>query len=247
MDILLEQKLTNLDSINDEDFNLDYFKKGFRNKHIKEIFLTESIKEKKFELIEKALNKRYINKKNIQEITNIFKFEDDDENYFRLFEIENSLILRPHLLKIEYIDRILGNEKIKEKRKLEYIDQLCRNIVNSQNINYDIIEKIFNYYPNSKVLYKRIYRYILDYRVVNFLMNIEIRKRNNILKKIEHNFRKRLIIKMAINFIEKNNVNKFIDMSKIKENKFFSDKKIISNLPQIYKDQISFNSILENF
>lgn len=245
MDILLEQKLTNLDSINDDDLNLDYFKKGFRKKHIKEIFIKESIKEKKFELIEKALNKRYIDKKNIQEIADIF--EKDSESYFRLFEIENSLILRPQLLNIEYIDRILVNKKIKEKRKLEYIDQLCRNIVNSENINYYIIEKIFNHYPNSKVLYKRIYHYILDYRVVSFLMNIEIKKRNNILKKMEHNFRQRLIINMAINFIEKNNVNKFIDMSKIKDNKCFEDKKIISNLPQIYRDQINFNSILENF
>lgn len=251
MDKQFQEKLINLNSIIDEDFNLPYFKKSLKKGYVKEIYIRECIKEKKFYLIEKALKNKLINKKILINIVSLLEINKDisTNEYITLLEIENSLIFIPEVCKIEYIDVILKNEKIKYKRKIEYISQLSRNIYYSTNykLNLNIIEKILDNYPNNFKITNKINYNINEINMVKEILNLKIQERNNLINKIYKNQIFKLLVSLSNQIITETSIDDFIKYIEREENSMFNTVKVLNNIKPLFKEQIKLNRMLENF
>lgn len=244
MEKLLEEKLLNLNLFNEKDFEDPQIKKSFRNVYIKELFLFECIKEKKYNLIEYAFKKNMINNNLMKSIINKFEF-NNIEDYLRLFEINNNLVLTPLMCQIESIEKVLKNDKISSKRKDQYIEQLGRNYYGNHNI--DILKKIFEIYPNSHKVSKIMINYIYNELSAKNILKMSINDIIDLLNKMHKNVRTKMAIQIANMYIDKNGVVKYIKMSKESENKIFNSQVVLNNLKSIYLEQINYNKILENF
>lgn len=251
MDKQFQEKLINLNSIIDEDFNLPYFKKSLKKGYVKEIYIRECIKEKKFYLIEKALKNKLINKRILINIVSLLEINKDISinEYITLLEIENSLIFIPEVCKIEYIDIILKNEKIEDKRKIEYIWQLRRNTYYSDNytLNLNIVEKILDNYPNNLKITRKINLIINEINMVKKILDLEIQERNNLINKLYKSQRFQLLVSLSNQIITETSIDDFIKYIEREDNSMFNTAKVLNNIKPLFKEQIKLNRMLENF
>lgn len=243
MDKILEEKLINLNLMNVEDLENLKIRKELRNVHIKELFLIETIKEEKYNLIEYSIQKNIIKKDKFKEVVSRLKINDKNK-YLKLLEINNDLTLIPELLSFPMIEPFLLNDRINIKRKIDYVKQIGRNYVN--NSNTEILIKTLYLCLEVNIDTSILYTSISNKESIDKLVNLSSNKRNKILNSIGR-LKYNLAIEIANQYIDIKGIEKFLKFIKSKNNKIFNTEMVLTNLKSIYQEQIKYNKMLETF
>jgi len=243
MDKLLEEKLINLNSMKVEDLENFKIRKELRKVHIKELFLIETIKEEKYNLIKYSLQKNIIKKDKFKEVVSKLKITDKNK-YLKLLELNNDLTLIPALFSFHMIETFLLNDRINIKRKVDYVKQIGRNY--AHNPNTEILIQTLHFCLKINIDISILYNSISNKESIDKIINLSSKKRNEILNNIG-DLQYNLAIQIANQYIDINGVEKFLHFIKSKNNKIFNTEIVLSNLRSIYQEQIRYNKMLETF